>query len=103
MLESGGLVVGELLHRRGLRFTWALLAYTPAAALAVPFAVGALPAAARPFGTPSASASGLVLSAWPLSLVLVPVVATVWQLRRAGRDRLRGGEAERRLARQSRR
>jgi hypothetical protein len=92
-----GVVVGELLHRRRLRFTWTLLACGPAWALAAPFALRGVSNAHAAVGAARdehLAPLSLLAMAWPWWLALSPVVATAWQLRRARRDGLHGGRAE---------
>lgn len=92
-----GAAAGELLRRRGLRWTWAL---TPAfLTIAVAFTVGphllgASTSTVAGIATRDRPLTDLLLAAAPLWLFAAPPVALAYMLWRNRRDRLRGGHAE---------
>lgn len=93
-----GTALGELARRRGLRWSWTLLLLP----LAIPFAIDA-PAradavadAARAVFVNDAQLTTALLPLLPFWLACTPVTALVWKLRRDRRDRLHGGDVERR-------
>jgi hypothetical protein len=85
----GGVVIGEMLRRHAMRWTWPALL----AAISVPLAAGAaLVAGVPPDGAPAPQIA-LVSLAW---IAATPVLATAWMLHRGHHDRLHGGEREQR-------
>ncbi|HEX8121216.1 MAG TPA: hypothetical protein VF549_08120 [Solirubrobacteraceae bacterium] len=103
LLLAPALLIGvgsaETLRRRGLRWTWALPALVPAVALlplALPAPLRAAHALAHKADQELTLQDGF-LAALPLWLCLAPAVAASWKLYRDRRDRLHGGERERRV------
>lgn len=104
VLAAPALVVGvaaaEFLRRRGLRWTWTLLALVPALpafALIGRETIPALVATTAALARGEAPVVTFVVTGAPLWLCLAPVVALAWKLRRDRRDRLHGGARERRV------
>jgi hypothetical protein len=94
-----GIALAELTRRRGLRWTWTLLALP----LAIPLTIAAsaradaLAATARAIAVDDAAPATALLPLVPFWLASVPIAAILWKLRRDRRDRLHGGEVERRV------
>lgn len=96
-----GVAAAEGLRARRLAWTWALAACPLAIALLVadgPGAAGRIHALAGAIDTGHVSAALVLRAGWLPWLVCAPVACLVWRLRRDRRDRLHGGQAERKVA-----
>jgi len=89
----GGVALGEVLRRRRLRWTWALLA-APLTALGAVLTARKAPAF---MAAPTSDPADVLSVTGPAWLAVLPIVTGLWKLHRDRRDRLHGGRAEREL------